>query len=64
MSSPEETPLEFQSLRLEKQTLSQIEFFFTEYNKLYGKKFKVLGTAGRKKADNIVRRATKWYLEQ
>jgi inorganic pyrophosphatase len=32
-----ETPPEFQSLELEKQTISQIEFFFAAYNKLYGK---------------------------
>ena len=54
-----ETPPEFQSLELEKQTISQIEFFFTAYNKLYGKKFKVVGTGGPQKAMEIVRQAVK-----
>ncbi len=54
-----ETPLEFRTLKLEKKMVSQIEFFFTAYNKLYGKKFKVLGTGGPRKAWAIVRRAVK-----
>src|SRR5258706_10762988 len=45
-----ETPLEFRTLKLEKKMVSQIEFFFTAYNKLYGKKFKVLGTGGPRNA--------------
>ena len=59
-----EPPLQFQNLRLEKGTVSQIEFFFTEYNKLYGKKFKVLGTGGSAKATELVRKAAKVYRER
>ena len=54
-----ETPPELRTVKLEKKTVSQIGFFFTAYNKLYGKKFKVLGTGGAKKAAEIVRRAVK-----
>ena len=54
-----EIPVEFKTLKLEKETLSQIEFFFTAYNKLYGKKFKVVGTGGRRPAMQIVRQAVK-----
>jgi inorganic pyrophosphatase len=56
-----ETPLEFQSLKLRKEMVAQIEFFFTSYNKLYGKQFKVLGTGGPEKATKIVKRAIKLY---
>ena len=45
-----ETPLELQTLKLKKQTISQIEFFFRSYNQLYGKKFKVVGMGGPRKA--------------
>ena len=54
-----EIPVEFKTIKLEKETLSQIEFFFTAYNKLYGKKFKVIGTGGPRPAMQIVRRAVK-----
>jgi inorganic pyrophosphatase len=52
-----ETPLEFQTLELEKKMVSEIEFFFTGYNRLYGKKFKILGTGGPDKAIKIIRQA-------
>jgi inorganic pyrophosphatase len=54
-----ETPVELQTLKLEEKTLSQIEFFFTAYNKLYGRKFKIVGTGGARPAMHIVRRAAK-----
>jgi inorganic pyrophosphatase len=59
-----ETPIDLQSIELSKRMLSQIEFFFTAYNKLYGKKFKVLGTGGPNKAKEIFRRATKRYTKE
>jgi inorganic pyrophosphatase len=54
-----ETPPEWEGLELTRRVLLQIEFFFTAYNKLYGKKFKVLGTGGARKAGQIIRRAIK-----
>jgi len=59
-----ETPLELQTLKLEKKVVSQIEFFFSAYNKLYGKKFKVIGTGGPRKAMEIVRRAIKLWRKK
>jgi inorganic pyrophosphatase len=59
-----ETPPELQSLRLEKRTVLQIEFFFTAYNKLYGKKFKVIGTGGPRKAMEIVHRGAKLWRKK
>jgi inorganic pyrophosphatase len=59
-----ETPPELESLELEKKTVSQIEFFFVAYNKLYGKKFKVIGTGGPRKAIEIVRRGAKLWRKK
>lgn len=56
---PKETPLEFESIKLDKKLLSEIEHFFVTYNKLYGKKFKVLGTEGQGQAWKIVCQAIK-----
>jgi inorganic pyrophosphatase len=52
-----EVPLEKRNLKLDRVLVSQIEFFFTAYNKLYGKTFKVLGAKGPKKAREIVDQA-------
>jgi inorganic pyrophosphatase len=54
-----ETPLELKGLKLTPRKISQIEFFFVAYNKLYGKKFRVLETGGPRKAEHIIRRAIK-----
>lgn len=51
-----QTPDELKAIRLENEILSQIEFFFVSYNRLCGKKFKVLGTGGPQKARAIIRR--------
>ena len=59
-----EIPVELQGLELDDRTVSQIGFFFTAYNKLYGKKFKVLGTAGPRKAKEIIRRAAKLHRKK
>lgn len=50
-----------ESLELNERTVSQIEFFFSAYNKLYQKKFKVLGTGGPRKATDLVHDAVKAY---
>jgi inorganic pyrophosphatase len=54
-----ETPTSLESFELDKKTRGEIEYFFTTYNKLDGKKFKVLGKAGPKKARAMVRQAVK-----
>ena len=59
-----ETPPEFETMKLRKDLVFQIDFFFTAYNKLYGKKFKLLGTGGPQKAIKIVKRAMKLYKKK
>ncbi len=56
-----ETPSEMQALELNRNTTTQIEFFFVSYNKLYGKEFKVLGIGNEKTALKLVRAAEKVY---
>jgi len=56
-----ETPLELRELTLEKELVHQIAVFFETYNRLYGKKFKVLGTSGPGKARKLVEKAIKLY---
>jgi inorganic pyrophosphatase len=56
-----ETPTFLEQMKLDKKTLFEIEYFFSSYNKLDGKKFKILGLAGPKKADGLVRKASKTY---
>ena len=55
---------ELHSLDLEKSTVSQIEFFFTTYNKLYGKRFKIIGTDGPRMAMEIVRQGAKLWQKK
>jgi inorganic pyrophosphatase len=59
-----ESPLEFRELKLEKEMVKEISVFFETYNRLYGKKFKVLGAAGRGKARKLVEAAIKKYQKQ
>jgi inorganic pyrophosphatase len=54
-----ETPTFLERIKLDKKTVFEIEYFFKSYNKLDGKKFKVLGLAGRAKAEALVRKAQK-----
>ena len=56
-----ESPLEMRELKLEKAMMKEIAVFFQTYNRLYGKKFKVLGVAGPGKARKLVERAIKMY---
>ena len=44
--------------------VTQIGFFFKAYNEAYGKKFKVLGVASAKKANEAVRRGEKKAQKQ
>ena len=59
-----EVPLEMRELTLEKELVHQIAVFFETYNRLYGKKFKVLGTAGPGKARKLVDKAAKMYRKK
>lgn len=56
---PKEAPTELEEIKLTRKTVLQIAFFFTAYNKAYGKHFKVLGTGDAKKAVELVKRARK-----
>ena len=56
-----QTPAEFEKVTLDQRILWQIEYFFISYNKLDGKKFRVLSTAGPKKAKSLVQKASKAY---
>lgn len=58
---PKEAPMEFRLLKLDKKLVSEIELFFSTYNKAYGKQFKVLKAAGPGKAWKIVREAIKLH---
>src|ERR1051326_8383807 len=44
-----ETPTFMEDLELQEKTLKEIEYFFKSYNKLYGKKFEVIGQTGPKR---------------
>ena len=41
-------------VKLDQKTLKEIEYFFVSYNKLSGKKFKLRGKGGPKKALKLV----------
>ncbi len=55
LAIPKETPTALENFTLTKETLFQIEQFFITYNKLDGKKLKILGYGGPKQAKQIVR---------
>jgi inorganic pyrophosphatase len=57
-----ETPTFLEAMELQEKTLKEIEYFFVSYNKLYGKKFKILGKAGPKKALQLVKDAAETYF--
>jgi inorganic pyrophosphatase len=54
-----ESPLEMRKLKLDKAMVKEISAFFENYNKLYGKKFKVAGVGGQGKAKKIIEAAIK-----
>jgi hypothetical protein len=45
------------------KTLMEIEYFFKSYNKLEGRKFKVLGQSGRSKALRIIKKSAKEFTK-
>jgi inorganic pyrophosphatase len=59
MAVEKESPTSLEQLDLDEKTLKEIEFFFVSYNKLEGKKFKVLGKGGPKKAMAQFRKCVK-----
>jgi inorganic pyrophosphatase len=54
-----EPPLEMREVTIGNARLKEISVFFETYNKLYGKKFKVLGLAGPGKARKLIEAAIK-----
>ena len=61
LAIPKETPTALENFTLDQKTLEQIEYFFITYNKLDGKKLKILGYEGPKQAKQVVRRGIKAY---
>jgi inorganic pyrophosphatase len=59
MAIARQTPTFMENLDVDKKTLEEIEYFFVSYNKLSGKKFKVVGKGGEKKALAMVRQCSK-----
>jgi inorganic pyrophosphatase len=49
---------------LNKTIVDQIEAFFTQYNQLHGKKFKVTGRGGPKRALEVLREAIRTFEEK
>jgi len=56
MAIAKQTPTFMDKLDLDKKTLAEIEYFFASYNKLSGKKFKVVGKGGKRRALAMVRK--------
>ena len=54
-----QAPSSLEGIGLDRRTLSEIESFFVSYNRLSGKKFKVLGKSGPKRALGMVRKSQK-----
>jgi inorganic pyrophosphatase len=61
MAIVKQSPTFMEKLELSKKTCSEIEHFFISYNELSGKKFKVLGQDGPRKAIQLVKRAVKEF---
>jgi inorganic pyrophosphatase len=61
MAIVKQSPTFMEELELSKKTCSEIEHFFISYNELSGKKFKVLGQDGPRKAIKLVKRAVKEF---
>jgi inorganic pyrophosphatase len=59
-----ETPTFMETMELDDKTLHEIDYFFKSYNKLEGKKFKVLGKATPKQALRLVKEAEKNHSKQ
>src|SRR4051794_31216360 len=63
MAIAKQTPTFMEKLDVNKKTLAEIEYFFVSYNKLSGKKFKVVGKGGEKKALAMIRKCAKQEAE-
>jgi inorganic pyrophosphatase len=61
MAIAKQTPTFLESMKLNGKTLAEIEYFFESYNRLAGKKFKVLGKSGPQEARAIVQKAARRY---
>jgi inorganic pyrophosphatase len=61
LAIPKETPTALENFSLDQKTLEEIEYFFIAYNKLDGKKLKILGYDGPKQAKQVVRQGIKAY---
>lgn len=59
-----EAPTSMDSMGISGKTLKEIEYFFKSYNKLQGKKFKILGQSGKTKALGIVKKATDQFAKE
>jgi len=59
-----ETPTELETMGLTPKSEAEIERFFMNYNQLDGKKFKVLGRSGTKKAKKMVRAGVKRFEKE
>src|SRR5204862_2128145 len=59
MAIAKQTPTFMEKLDVDRKTMSEIEYFFVSYNKLSGKKFKVVGKGGEKKALAMIRKCSK-----
>jgi inorganic pyrophosphatase len=59
MAIAKQTPTFMETLEVDKKTMAEIEYFFISYNKLSGKKFKVIGKGGEKKALALIRKCSK-----
>ena len=59
-----ESPIEVRKLKLERAMINEISVFFETYNRLYGKKFKVLGIGGPGKARKLVAAAIKAFQKK
>ena len=59
-----ETPSSLESMGINQKTLEEIEYFFKSYNKLEGKKFKILGQSGRSKALAIIKKRRQGVCER
>ena len=58
-----ETPADMDNDEPSAKTVSEIGYFFMSYNKLEGRKFRVLGKAGRKRALAMVEKAAKNFAK-
>ncbi|HZV33711.1 MAG TPA: inorganic diphosphatase [Verrucomicrobiae bacterium] len=59
-----QTPTSLESVKLDDKTMRELDYFFKSYNKLEGKKFKVLGQATPKQALQMVKKGEKNHAKE